>query len=220
VQVQRLCFTRSPSPGAQLRRLLESTSETGVLLIDFLESGEGQNLPWSLLERWIRSRLVSIVVIDAEIAGGALDLALCSDLVVGSENARLVLPPADEVPSPGLTWALGRAGNGALRRCLLDGGALTASEGRELGLVHQIIECGETFELRESLSVSALTIARDLQRCTASGSGAGHLELAAFRYLFAVGDPGEGALAFFERRRPDFRPEGTASGVGFDRGSA
>jgi len=56
----------------------------------------------------------------------------------------------------------------------------------------------------DAASVIALSTARDLMRSSVGARS--EIELASFRLLFASGDPGEGARAFFDRRSPDFKP--------------
>jgi hypothetical protein len=57
----------------------------------------------------------------------------------------------------------------------------------------------------DAASVVALSTARDLMRSSVGARP--EIELASFRLLFASGDPGEGARAFFDRRSPEFKPQ-------------
>jgi len=137
----------------------------------------------------------------------ALGVALCADLVFLEPGAVLGLPPAGALPSPAAILAAGRAGQRALRRVLLGEGAIGGEEAVELGLVHGIVAGDEELPLPLDGSLSALTAARDLLRSRAGGGNGLALEAAAFRLLFAGGDPREGASAFLERRPPRFSRE-------------
>lgn len=188
--------------GDQLKRWCGIAGETGVLHALFGHPGAGPMVAWAELEPWTRSRAVTVADVGSMISSPQLDVALCSDLVYLRRGVELVL--ADGEPSPGLVWALGRAGRAALARGLLDPTPLSADEAVRLGLAQRVLEEGETPVVPDSASVVALTSARDLMR--ASAGARSQLELASFRLLFASGDPGEGARAFFDRRSPEFKP--------------
>ena len=134
--------------------------------------------------------------------GPALDIALCSDLVYLRRGVELSLAPGEV--SAGLVWALGRAGRAALARGLLDPTPLGADEAVRLGLAQRVLDDGESPMVSDAASVVALSTARDLMRSSVGARS--EIELASFRLLFASGDPGEGARAFFDRRSPEFEP--------------
>jgi enoyl-CoA hydratase/carnithine racemase len=101
-------------------------------------------------------------------------------------------------------WALGRAGRAAVARGLLDPTPIAAREAMGLGLAHGVVSPGESAGPGGGASMTALTTARDLMRARCGSRSSAALELAAFRLLFAAGDPIEGAGAFLERRDPVF----------------
>ncbi len=185
---------------AQLRSWSKLAREQGILHARFDGGNGGSRLEWVDLESWTRSRAVTVAEVVSEISAAALDVALCSDLVYLRRGVELILPPGR--PSPGLLWALGRAGRAALARGLLDIRSIAGDEAVRLGLAQRLLDTGETLSISRSASVVALETARDLMRSSAHARPA--LELAAFRLLFASGHPREGARAFFERRTPDF----------------
>ncbi len=188
----------------QVAALCAEAFEPGILRVDFPPGGGGRPLAWSRLEPWIRSRSVTIAVIAGALAPPAVEVALCCDLVFVVPGAVVWLSSSDEPPPAGALWALGRAGRRALARGLLNPAPLTADEVVGVGLAHGMVRRDEPLPLPSMVSVAALTSARDLLRAAAGGSGAGALESAAFRLLFAAGDPREGATAFLEKRHPDF----------------
>ena len=170
----------------------------------FSESRPGAAIPWPRLERWTRTRAVTVADIAASLAVPELEIALTADLVFMREGTRLLLPAGHRPPSAGLVWALGRAGRGALARGLLTDEPVTASEAVDLGLAHGVLEDGDRLPVPGAYSVAAATAARDLMRARAGDAAGLALEEATFRLLFAVGDANEGARAFLERRQPDF----------------
>ena len=114
------------------------------------------------------------------------------------------LSPSELVPSPGIIWALGRAGRAALERGLLNPASLSGSEAAELGIVQEIVAAEVPLPIPSNPSIASLTAARDLMRASVSGPPGLALELASFRLLFAAGEPAEGARAFLEKRKPVF----------------
>lgn len=185
---------------AQLKHWCELAGEPGVLHALFTESGESAAIDWIGLEPWTRSRAVTVAEVVSTITGPALDVALCSDMVYLRRGVEL--RPAQGEVSAGLVWALGRAGRAALARGLLDPTPLTATEAVRLGLAQRVLEDRQSPMVPDEASVVALSTARDLMRSSVRARS--EIELASFRLLFASGDPGEGARAFFDRRPPEF----------------
>jgi enoyl-CoA hydratase/carnithine racemase len=91
-----------------------------------------------------------------------------------------------------------------LARGLLSLDEIGAREAVDVGLAHSVVGNGALPPLPTGASVTAATTARDLMRASAPGAAGLALELAAFRLLFASGDPEEGASAFMEKRPPSF----------------
>jgi len=194
----------NPEQGAaaQLEIWCGLAGEPGVLRALFAQPGESAAIDWTGLEPWTRSRAVTVAEVGSTISGSALDVALCSDLVYLHRGVELSLAPGEV--SLGLVWALGRAGRAALARGLLDPTPIGADEAVRLGLAQRVLDDGESPAVSDRVSVVALSTARDLMRSSASARS--EIELASFRLLFASGDPGEGARAFFDRRSPEFKP--------------
>lgn len=185
---------------AQIRAWCELARQPGVLHVRLGGGGEATSLGWNELAPWVRSRAVTVAEVSAELSAAALDVALCSDLVFLRRGIDVIPPPGR--PSPGLLWALGRAGRAALARGLLDARSISGDEAVRLGLAQGILDDHDPLPVPRNSSLVALTTARDLLR--SSRAARPTLELAAFRLLFASGEPREGARAFFERRSPGF----------------
>ena len=202
--MRQIAWNHEEDTGAQVAVLGTEARDIGYLVIAFPEGGDGDPLPWSALEPWIRSRAVTVAEVAGELASPALDVALCSDLVYLRPQASLRLAASTGPPSDGVIWALGRAGRAALARGLLEVDDLAAVDAVVLGVATAVVPVDEPLPLPESMSVASLTAARDLMRASARGSAGLALELASFRLLIAAGDPEEGACAFLEKRAPDF----------------
>lgn len=79
-------------------------------------------------------------------AGGGLSLALASDWRIASESATLLpaFPTLGAVPDGGLTYFLPHyLGLGLAQEVLFTNARLTATRGRELGLLHEVCAPGE-----------------------------------------------------------------------------
>jgi enoyl-CoA hydratase/carnithine racemase len=185
---------------AQVREWSMLARQRGVLHARLSGNGDEPSLDWGDLGPWTRSRAVTVAEVVSTVSSAALDVALCSDIVFLRRGVELVLPPGR--PSAGLLWALGRAGRAALARGLLEMRSITGEEAVRLGLAQRVLDDGEPLSIPTNASIVALETARDLMRSSRSARPA--LELAAFRLLFASGEPREGAQAFFERRLPEF----------------
>jgi enoyl-CoA hydratase/carnithine racemase len=202
--MRRIGWNHEEDVGKQVASLVAETRELGYLVVSFRRGGTGEPLPWSELERWTRSRAVTVADVAGELSSPALDVALCSDLVYLRPRARLRLAASGGPPSDGVIWALGRAGRAALARGLLELDDLSTIDAVMLGVATGTVQEDEPLPLPELMSVASLTAARDLMRASARGSAGLALELASFRLLFAAGDPEEGARAFLEKRDPKF----------------
>lgn len=186
--------------GCQLQEWCELGAEPGVIHVVFEGFSDEHRLGWDLIGPWTRTRAVTVAELRSDPGGAALDAALCADLVYLRREVELDCGSGE--PSVGLVWALGRAGRAALARGLLDPVPIGAREAVRLGLAQAVLEDGDPVPVAGSMSLVALTAARDLLR--AAPAARPELELTAFRLLFAAGDPGKGARAFLERREPDF----------------
>lgn len=189
---------------AHLAELVARAASPGRLIVRFESVPPAPPLSWSELDPWTRTRAVTVADIAAPLASPALDVALCCDVVFIRRKGELRLPDPAARPSAGLVWALGRAGRPALARGLLGGGTLTPDEAVRLGLAAATIGDSDRLPWTADGSIAAVTAARDLLRAGVAGEGARTLELATFRWLFAVGDPEEGARAFLEKREARF----------------
>lgn len=200
----RLHWNHRIDPSSQATGFVAEASRMGLLAVEFEGGGDGSGIGWEIIEQWTRSRAVTCAVLRGDVASPALDIALCSDLVYLLPLTRLRLAAGPGAPTPGVIWALGRAGRRALARGLLSTHDLDADEAKEIGVAHTVLRDGAELPIPRGASLTAVTTARDLMRSARPGSAGLALELAAFRLLFAAGDPEEGAGAFLEKREPSF----------------
>jgi enoyl-CoA hydratase len=179
--------------------------------------GEGKLLlEKTVYRRMARLPVPTIAAIQADALGGGLELALCCDLRVADERAKLGLPEVrlGVMPGSGGTQRLPRiVGIAKAKELILMGEIISASEALEIGLVNRVAESGRTFDEamtmaetiaeRGPLAVREAKQALDLAGDMPLDEGLAR-ELDASERIFASQDMLEGAQAFFEKRAPRF----------------
>lgn len=182
--------------------------------------GEGK----LLLEKAVYRRLArlpvpTIAAIQADALGGGLELALCCDLRVADERAKLGLPEVrlGVMPGSGGTQRLPRiVGIVKSKELILMGEIISASEAAEIGLVNRVAPAGQTLD--EAMSMAETIAARGpmaVREAKRALDVAGDLtldeglayELDASERIFSSQDMLEGAQAFFEKRQARFTGE-------------
>jgi enoyl-CoA hydratase/carnithine racemase len=179
--------------------------------------GEGK----LLLEKAVYRRLArlpvpTIAALQADALGGGLELALCCDLRVADERAKLGLPEVrlGVMPGSGGTQRLPRiVGMAKAKELILTGEIIDAGEAARIGLVNRVATAGgslatakdlaETIATRGPVAVREAKAAIDLAADMPLDEGLAR-ELDASERVFASDDMLEGARAFFEKRSPKF----------------
>jgi len=182
--------------------------------------GEGK----LLLEKAVYRRLANLPVptiaaIQADALGGGLELALCCDLRVADERAKLGLPEVrlGVMPGSGGTQRLPRiVGPARAKEMILLGDILDAEQAAAIGLVNRVAPAGEamdvTRDMAETIASRGPIAIREAKRVidvagdTPLDEGFA-AELDASERVFASQDMLEGARAFFEKRPPEFTNE-------------
>lgn len=179
--------------------------------------GEGK----LLLEKAVYRRLANlpmptIAAIQADALGGGLELALCCDIRVADERAKLGLPEVrlGVMPGSGGTQRLPRiVGIAKAKELILMGEIIDAHEAERIRLVNRVapqgsavdlaMEMGKTIALRGPFAVREAKRALDTAGDTSLDEGLAR-ELDASERVFSSEDMLEGARAFFEKRPPRF----------------
>ena len=182
--------------------------------------GEGKLLlEKAVYRRLARLQVPTIAAIQADALGGGLELALCCDLRVADEGAKLGLPEVrlGVMPGSGGTQRLPRVvGMAKAKELILMGEVIGAAVAAEIGLVNRVTPTGraletaramaETIASRGPLAVREAKRALDLAGDVPLDEGLA-AELDASERIFASQDMLEGAQAFFEKRAPRFTGE-------------
>ena len=167
--------------------------------------------------RLARLPMPTIAAIEGNALGGGLELALCCDLRIASERARLGLPEVRLAVTPGAggTQRLPRVvGAARARELILTGRVIDAREAERIGLVHQVVPAGQALATADAVAEEIATrgplAVREAKRLIDLALELGidaslAAELDASDRIFASDDMLEGAHAFFGKRDPDYR---------------
>lgn len=159
----------------------------------------------------------TIAAIEGNALGGGLELALCCDLRIASQRARLGLPEVRLAVTPGAggTQRLPRVvGTAWARQLILTGAILTAPQAERIGLVHEVVPAGQAVtratEIATEIAQRGPLAVREAKRLVALASETElttglAAELDASQRIFATDDLLEGARSFFDKRDPDYR---------------
>jgi enoyl-CoA hydratase len=112
------------------------------------------------MELW-RSPKPVIAQVHGYCVGGGTDFALCSDLIVCAEDARIGYPPARVWGSPTTSMWIYRLGLERAKRLLLTGDALDGRRAVEWGLASEVAPPDE-------LDAAALALARRVAQLPAN----------------------------------------------------
>ena len=175
-----------------------------------------------LLEKLVYRQLAdlpmpTIAAIEGDALGGGLELALCCDLRIASERAKLGMPEVRlaVLPGSGGTQRLPRVvGPARAKELILTGRIITATEAERIGLVNQVVPPGEArsaadavaAEIAERGPLAVREAKRLIDAAMDLDLDAGlAAELDASERIFSSEDMLEGANAFFGKRPPTYR---------------
>jgi enoyl-CoA hydratase len=158
----------------------------------------------------------TIAAIEGDALGGGLELALCCDLRVASEQARLGLPEVRlaVTPSTGGTQRLPRiVGPAHAKELLLTGRVIGAPEALRIGLVNEVVPAGQALararaigdEIAERGPLAVRAVKALVDGALDRDLAAGHIaEVETSVRIFASDDLLEGARSFVEKREPRY----------------
>jgi enoyl-CoA hydratase/carnithine racemase len=148
--------------------------------------------------------------------GGGLELALCTDFIIASDNARFGQPEVKRgiIPGGGGTQFLPRfLPRGIALQLLMTGRLISADEAFRWGLVNQVYPPGQLMPAAEALaaeiadnSPAAVQLAKRAAKLGLDQpiEQAIATELECYQQMVDHADRYEGVAAFNERRQPNF----------------
>ncbi|WP_407405710.1 enoyl-CoA hydratase-related protein [Chryseobacterium sp.] len=154
-----------------------------------------------------------IAAINGFALGGGLELAMSCHIRYASDNAKLGLPEVTLglIPGYGGTQRLPKlVGKGLANEMIFSAKMISASRGKEIGLVNEVFPITEllikTKELAKTISNnSPMAISKAIIATNLSDTDKGfETEIKSFGELFELNDKKEGVSAFLEKRKPNF----------------
>ena len=170
----------------------------------------------SIGHRMDAARTPFVAAIRGYCLGGGLELAMCCDVRICADDAKLGQPEVKLglIPGGGGTQRLPRlVGVGRANLLNLGGDPIDASTAYDWGLVEKVVPAAELIAAATAVASSfaarsphAVTVLRELARTTRDLSLEEGLrrEADAFRRCIVSEDGTEGVAAFIEKREPNF----------------
>jgi enoyl-CoA hydratase len=157
-----------------------------------------------------------IAAVEGYALGGGLELALCADVIIAGEGAKLGLPEVKVgiLPGAGGTQKLARlVGRHRAMLLIMTGRVFGAAEALGMGVVSDVAPSGQALQraldvAREIAAMPPISIMQ-IKEVVNAGLNAPldtalMLERKAFQLQFATRDQKEGMRAFLEKRKPKF----------------
>jgi enoyl-CoA hydratase len=157
-----------------------------------------------------------VAAVEGYALGGGLELALCADIIVAGEGARLGLPEVKVgiLPGGGGTQRLARL-VGAKRAMLLlmTGRMFSAAEALAMGVISDVAPSGQALpraiEIAREIAAMPPIAIKQIKQVVNAGLDAPldealKLERKAYEALYDTSDQKEGMRAFLEKRKPKF----------------
>ena len=158
-----------------------------------------------------------IAALNGLALGGGLELAMACHIRIAASSARFGQPEVKLgiIPGYGGTQRLARlVGKGRALELIMRGNMISAQEAWEMGLVNRVVSQEELMDvckttMREILANGPIAIKTAIEAINHGLNmpfeEACILEANLFATLFSTSDQKEGALAFLEKRTPEFK---------------
>jgi enoyl-CoA hydratase len=160
-----------------------------------------------------------IACVNGFALGGGIEIAMASDFVYASENAKFGQPEINLgiIPGFGGTQRLPRlVGKAMAKEMCMTGMMISARDAKEMGLVNKVLSpetlWEETLKTAKVLASKGKVSLRAAKQCIDAGfdqdlpTGC-RLESDAFGLCMSSPDAREGMTAFLEKRKPEFKGE-------------
>lgn len=158
-----------------------------------------------------------IACVNGFALGGGTEIAMASDFIYASENAKFGQPEINLglIPGAGGTQRLPRlVGKGTAKELCLTGAIISAQEAKEIGLVNKVFPHEQLWE--ETMKTAGVLASKGrvslmfVKRCINRGLDIDlhdgcYMESDAFGLCATSPDGKEGLTAFLEKRKPNFK---------------
>ncbi|MBM08673.1 MAG: enoyl-CoA hydratase [Magnetovibrio sp.] len=158
-----------------------------------------------------------VAAVNGFALGGGCELALHCDIIVAGQGAKMGLPEigVGVLPGGGGTQRLTRAvGKYKALKMMLTAEWVSGQEAHDMGMVSEVVADEEVLERAIAIARKVARMpplgAKLIKEVTLAGMDAALetgliLERKAFEVLFSTEDQKEGAAAFIEKRKPEFK---------------
>ncbi len=192
---------------------IKERSDTNPTPAEFIAA---QRRTHALFSRIAALPLPVIAALNGAAFGGGLEIALCCDIRIAANHAKLGLPEVNlgVIPAGGGTQRLARLlGPAQAKRLIMTAATLNAPEALAQGLVDEVVPraelTGHVAALAAGLAAKPPLALRFAKMTIDRGAEADmqtalEIELYAASLLFASEDRKEGMRAFIEKRKPQF----------------
>jgi enoyl-CoA hydratase/carnithine racemase len=157
-----------------------------------------------------------IAAVEGFALGGGFELALCADIIVAGDGAKMGLPEVKLgiLAGGGGTQKLARlVGRQRAMLLLMTGRMFSAAEALAMGIVGEVTAAGQALpralELAREIAAMPPISVQQIKEIVNAGLNASletalMLERKAFQLQFATSDQKEGMKAFLEKRKPTY----------------
>ena len=193
--------------GADIKEFLEKDAASGRAM-----AKKGHDIYFSI-ERFSKP---VIALVNGFALGGGCELAMACHLRIATESAKFGQPEVNLgiIPGYGGTQRLVQyVGKSKALELMMTGELIDAQEAYRLGLVNYVLPSGEAMEKAKRLintiaKKAPIAIAKVIEAVNAyyeAGVDGFEVEVNAFGEVTGTDDFKEGAMAFIEKRKPDFK---------------
>ena len=201
--------------GAGTKAFVAGADISEFLELDTSEATELSARGHKVFDKIENSPKPIVAAVNGFALGGGCELALACHFIYASENAKFGQPEVNLglIPGYGGTQRLTQlVGRNLAMELLMSGNMISAKEAMEIGVVNKVFSAEElllkTKEILSLIQTKAPIAVSKLIECvnnfdhTQQGYD---LEIKKFGECFATDDAKEGASAFLEKRKPNFK---------------
>ena len=203
--------------GAGEKSFIAGADIKQFLTFNTLKAKSFSEMGHSLMNKLQELPIPVIAAVNGFALGGGCEVALACDFIYASENAMFGLPEITLgiIPGFGGTQRLSRLiGMSMAKEMIFTGKMIPAAEAKNIGLANmvcsqeqlmdEVIKTAKTIASKGKVSVRAAKQAINNGVNVDLSTGC-RIEIDAFALCFTSPDAREGALAFLEKRKPDFK---------------
>jgi len=203
--------------GAGEKSFIAGADIKQFLTFNTLKAKSFSEMGRSLMNKLQELPIPVIAAVNGFALGGGCEVAMACDFIYASENAMFGLPEITLgiIPGFGGTQRLPRlVGESMAKELIFTGKMIPAEEAKNMGLANRVcsqeqlmdeaVKTAKTIASKGKVSLRAAKQAINNGMDVDLATGC-RIEIDAFAFCFTSPDAKEGALAFLERRKPDFK---------------